>query len=55
MDDPREYERMSRWGSPYRDGQAARRIVQVLAGTLGLATGEAGVDEFVDIGPGPRG
>jgi len=55
MDDPCEYERMSRGGSPYGDGQAARRIVQVLAKALGLATGDGGVDEFVDIGPGRRG
>ncbi len=55
MDDPAEYRRMSRGGSPYGDGQAARRIVQVLEKTLGLATGEGRLDEFAEAVPGPLG
>lgn len=55
VDDPCEYERMSRGGSPYGDGQAARRIVQVLEKSLGLTTDDTKVDEFVEIRPAPRG
>lgn len=37
LHDPKAYERMARAGSPYGDGKASERILQVLADTLGRA------------------
>ena len=34
LDDPREYERMSRAANPYGDGHASRRIADILAERL---------------------
>jgi UDP-N-acetylglucosamine 2-epimerase (non-hydrolysing) len=34
LDDPNEYERMSRTHNPYGDGQASRRITEAIANFL---------------------